>query len=59
MATLFTKIIDGDIPGHYVWKDDLCVAFLVIDPDSGATLAAGMAGDPLLGSSADESCCSG
>ena len=32
MATLFTKIIDGDIPGHFVWKDDLCVAFLVIDP---------------------------
>lgn len=32
MATIFTKIIDGDIPGHFVWKDDVCVAFLVIDP---------------------------
>lgn len=32
MATLFTKIIDGEIPGHFVWKDDSCVAFLVIDP---------------------------
>lgn len=32
MATLFTKIIDGDIPAQFVWKDDRCVAFLVIDP---------------------------
>lgn len=32
MATLFSKIIDGEIPGHFVWRDDVCVAFLVIDP---------------------------
>lgn len=32
MATLFTKIIDGDIPAHFVWQDEQCVAFLVIDP---------------------------
>ncbi|YAL84357.1 HIT family protein [Dermacoccaceae bacterium W4C1] len=32
MATLFTKIIDGEIPAHFVWKDEQCVAFLVIDP---------------------------
>lgn len=32
MATLFTKIIDGEIPGKFVWQDDQCVAFLVIDP---------------------------
>lgn len=32
MATLFTKIIDGDIPAQFVWKDEVCVAFLVIDP---------------------------
>ncbi len=32
MATLFTKIIDGEIPGHFVWQDEQCVAFLVIDP---------------------------
>ncbi|WP_026181085.1 HIT family protein [Demetria terragena] len=32
MATLFTKIIEGEIPGHFVWQDDRCVAFLVIDP---------------------------
>ena len=47
MATLFTKIIDGEIPGHFVWKDDSCVAFLVIDPASGATLAAGLVGAAL------------
>lgn len=32
MSSIFTKIIDGEIPGHFVWTDDVCVAFLVIDP---------------------------
>ena len=32
MSTLFEKIIDGDIPGQFVWQDDVCVAFLSIDP---------------------------
>ena len=32
MATLFTRIIDGELPGHFVWKDDLCVGFLSINP---------------------------
>ena len=32
MATLFTKIIEGDIPGVFVWKDDDCVAFMSINP---------------------------
>jgi len=32
MATLFTRIIDGEIPGKFVWKDDECVAFLSINP---------------------------
>lgn len=32
MSTLFTKIIAGEIPGRFVWKDDLCVAFLTIAP---------------------------
>lgn len=32
MASIFTKIINGEIPGHFVWQDDVCVAFLVIDP---------------------------
>lgn len=32
MATLYTKIIDGDIPGRFVWSDERCVAFLTIEP---------------------------
>jgi histidine triad (HIT) family protein len=32
MTTLFTKIIDGDLPGRFVYRDDVCVAFLTIAP---------------------------
>ncbi len=32
MATLFTKIINGEIPGRFVWQDEHCVAFLTIAP---------------------------
>ena len=32
MATIFTRIIDGELPGRFVWKDDDCVAFLSIAP---------------------------
>jgi histidine triad (HIT) family protein len=32
MATIFTKIIDGEIPGTFVWRDPRCVAFLSIAP---------------------------
>jgi diadenosine tetraphosphate (Ap4A) HIT family hydrolase len=32
MSTLFTKIISGDLPGRFVYRDDLCVAFLTIAP---------------------------
>lgn len=32
MPTLFTHIINGDIPGTFVYRDDLCVAFLSINP---------------------------
>jgi histidine triad (HIT) family protein len=32
MSTLFTKIIDGELPGRFVYRDDLCVAFLTIAP---------------------------
>lgn len=32
MASLFTRIIDGELPGRFVWKDDQCVAFLSIHP---------------------------
>ncbi|WP_144627547.1 HIT family protein [Arthrobacter woluwensis] len=32
MSTLFTKIINGDIPGRFVWRDPEVVAFLSIGP---------------------------
>lgn len=32
MSTLFTRIIDGEIPGRFVWADDTCVAFGTIAP---------------------------
>jgi histidine triad (HIT) family protein len=32
MATIFTRIINGELPGRFVWKDDQCVAFLSIQP---------------------------
>ena len=32
MASLFTRIIRGEIPGHFVYKDEICVAFLTINP---------------------------
>ncbi len=32
MPTIFTRIIDGEIPGTFVWQDDHCVAFMSINP---------------------------
>ena len=32
MATLFTRIIDGELPGRFVWRDPDTVAFLTINP---------------------------
>ena len=32
MATVFTRIIEGELPGRFVWKDERCVAFLSITP---------------------------
>ncbi len=32
MATIFTRIIEGDIPGSFVWRDEHCVAFMSINP---------------------------
>jgi histidine triad (HIT) family protein len=29
---VFTKIIDGELPGRFVWRDDAVVAFLSIAP---------------------------
>ena len=32
MPSVFTRIINGDLPGRFVWKDELCVVFLSIAP---------------------------
>lgn len=32
MATVFTKIIEGEFPGTFVWRDERCVAFMSINP---------------------------
>ncbi len=32
MTTIFSRIIAGEIPGTFVWRDDRCVAFLSINP---------------------------
>ena len=32
MASIFTKIIAGELPGHFVWRDDHCVAIMTIQP---------------------------
>jgi histidine triad (HIT) family protein len=32
MATIFTRIIDGEIPGTFVWRDEHCVVFMSINP---------------------------
>lgn len=32
MPTVFTRIIEGDLPGTFVWRDDQCVAFMSINP---------------------------
>lgn len=32
MATIFSRIIEGEIPGTFVWRDELCVAFMSVNP---------------------------
>jgi diadenosine tetraphosphate (Ap4A) HIT family hydrolase len=32
MASIFTRIIDGELPGRFVWSDDHAVAMLDIRP---------------------------
>jgi histidine triad (HIT) family protein len=32
MASVFTRIIRGELPARFVWKDDRCVAFLSARP---------------------------
>lgn len=32
MSTVFTRIINGELPARFVYRDDVCVAFLSIAP---------------------------
>lgn len=56
MPTVFTLIIEGRIPGTFVWRDERCVAFMSINPMApGHTLVVPIAevdhwvdGDPAL-----------
>lgn len=32
MASIFGRIIEGEIPGRFVWKDDHCVGLVDINP---------------------------
>lgn len=32
MSTVFTKIIDGEIPGRFIYRDETVAAFLTIEP---------------------------
>lgn len=32
MTTVFTKIIEGDLPGRFIYRDEHVVAFLSIEP---------------------------
>lgn len=32
MASVFTRIIDGELPARFVWQDEQCVAFLSAGP---------------------------
>jgi histidine triad (HIT) family protein len=34
MPTIFTRIIQGSIPGTFVYRDDQCVVFMSINPIS-------------------------
>lgn len=34
MSTVFTSIIEGKIPGRFVWADEVCVVFATINPIS-------------------------
>jgi histidine triad (HIT) family protein len=32
MATIFSRIIAGEVPGTFVYRDDRCVAFMSVNP---------------------------
>ena len=33
MSTIFTKIIEREIPGHFIYEDDVCVAIMELFPN--------------------------
>ena len=37
MASVFSMIIKGDLPGRFVWRDEQAVVFLTINPITRAT----------------------
>ncbi|MFC3284488.1 HIT family protein [Litchfieldella rifensis] len=32
MASIFTRIIQKELPGHFVWEDEQCVAIMTLNP---------------------------
>lgn len=32
MPTIFSRIIEGELPGRFLWRDEVCVSFLSINP---------------------------
>lgn len=32
MSSIFTRIMQQELPGHFVWQDDICVAIMTIQP---------------------------
>ncbi len=34
MPSIFSRIIDGELPGRFVWQDEVCAAFLSINPST-------------------------
>lgn len=32
MSTIFEKIMNGALPGEFIWEDDSCVAIMTIEP---------------------------
>lgn len=32
MSSVFSKIISGEIPGNFIWNDDICIAITTIAP---------------------------
>lgn len=32
MPSIFSKILNGELPGHFVWKDSVCFAIMTIQP---------------------------